>query len=95
MQQTSLQVAKQLTPVVREAVEQLLGRTLRDDEEISVRAYEPHEAPSQAVQNSIAEELGRLLQEVDRKSDRIDPSDREELLDDAIRSVRPAYRSRR
>jgi hypothetical protein len=95
MQQSSLHSARTLPPPVRSALEQLLGRALSDNEAISVRAYQPHEAPSAEQQRAIANELRRYFAKIDEKAKDIAASEREEILDEAIRSVRPGYRSTR
>jgi hypothetical protein len=95
MQQSSLHSARRLSPPVRSALEQLLGRALSDDEAISVRAYQPHEAPSPEQQRAIADELRRYFAKIDEKTKDIPESEQEEILDEAIRSVRPGYRSSR
>lgn len=95
MQQSSLHSARRLSPLVRSALEQLLGRALGDNEAISVRAYQPHEAPSLEQQRAIAEELRHYFAKIDPKCKDVSESDQEEILDEAIRSVRPGYRSTR
>ena len=95
MEQSSLHSARRLSPLVRSALEQLLGRALGDDEAISVRAYQPHEAPSLEQQRAIAVELRQYFAKIDPKSKEIAESEQEEILDEAIRSVRPGYRSTR
>jgi len=95
MQQSSLHNARTLSLPVRTALEQLLGRPLSDDEAISVRAYQPHEAPSQEQQRAIAGELRHYFAEIDEKTKDIPAREQEEILDEAIRSVRPGYRSTR
>jgi hypothetical protein len=95
MEQSSLHSARRLSPPVRSALEQLLGRPLGDNEAISVRAYEPHEAPSKEQQRALADELRQYFARIDSKSKDIPENEREEILDEAIRSVRPGYRSTR
>jgi hypothetical protein len=95
MQQSSLHSARKLSPPVRSALEQLLGRALSDDEAISVRAYLPHEAPSPEQQRAMAGELRHYFAKIDAKTKDIPESEQEEILDEAIRSVRPGYRSAR
>jgi hypothetical protein len=95
MQQSSLHSARRLSPLVRSALEQLLGRALGDDEAISVRAYQPHEAPSLEQQRAIAGDLRQYFAMIDLKSKDISESEQEEILDEAIRSVRPGYRPTR
>jgi hypothetical protein len=93
MQQSSLHSARDLPEPVRNAIEQLLGRALGDDEEVSIRAYQPHEGPSVEQQRLIAEDLRRLFQRTDQKATSLSLDEQEEALDEAIRSVRPGYRS--
>ena len=67
MQQSSLYGAKALPPPVRSVLEQLLGRALDDSETISVRAYQPHEAPAPDQQQAAARELRKHFAEIDAK----------------------------
>jgi len=92
MQQSSLYGAKALPPPVRSALEELLGRALDDSETISVRAYQPHEAPSPDQQKASARDLRKHFAEIDAKSKDIPESEQDEIIDEAIRSVRPEYR---
>lgn len=95
MQQSALRSARLLSPPVRTALEQLLGRTLGDDEAISVRAYQPHEAPSADQQHAGAAALRQYFAKIDEKSKDIPETEKEEILDEAIGSVRAGYRSDR
>ena len=95
MEQSALHSARRLSPPVRSALEQLLGRTLSDNEAISVRAYQPHEAPSLEQQQAVADELRRYFAEIDEKTKDIPENEQEEILDEAIRAVRPGYRATR
>ena len=95
MEQSSFHSARRLSPPVRSALEQLLGRSLGDNGAISVRAYEPHEAPSKEQQRAIADELRQYFARIDSNTKDIPQNEREEILDEAIRSVRPGYRSTR
>ena len=92
MEQSSLHSARKLPQPVRIALEQLLGRTLSDNEAISVRAYQPHEAPSPDQQRHLTDELRRHFAKIDEKAKDIPESEQEEILGEAIRSVRPDYR---
>ena len=95
MEQSSLHSARKLPQPVRRALEQLLGRILSDNEAISVRAYQPHEAPPPEQQRQLTEELRHHFAKIDERTKDIPESDQEEILDEAIRSVRPGYRPRR
>jgi hypothetical protein len=74
-------------------LEQLLGRALSDNESISVRAYQPHEGPSPEQQRVIADELRQYFAKIDEKTKDIPADEQEEILHEAIRSVRPGHRS--
>ena len=89
MQQSSLHSAKELSLPVRNALEQLLGRPLSDNEAISVRAYQPHEAPTAQQQRAVADDLRQYFARIDQKSKNISEGDREEIIEEAIRSVSP------
>jgi hypothetical protein len=93
MEQSSLHVARTLPPPVRTALEQLLGRALRDNEAVSIHTYQPHEAPSPEQQRSFAAALRRHFSEVDQRAKDIPEDEQEAVVDEAIRSVRPGYRS--
>jgi hypothetical protein len=88
MEQSSLHNARTLSPLVRSALEQLLGRALSDNEAISVRACQPHEAPSPEQQRAVADELRRYFAKIDEKTKDIPATEQEEILDEAIRNVR-------
>jgi len=92
MEQSSLHSARKLPQTVRSALEQLLGRALRDDEAISVRAYQPHEVPPPEQQPALTDELRRHFAKIDERTNDIPEGEQEEILDEAIRSVRPGYR---
>jgi len=89
MQQSSLHKVRTVSATVRNALEQLLGRALSDNEAISVRTYQPHEAPSPEQQRAIAEELRQYFAKIDERTKDIPESEQEEIVDEAIRSVRP------
>ena len=76
-------------------MEQLLGRPLDDNEAISVRAYQPKEGPTVEQQRAIADELRLYFARIDERAKHLPNSEQEEILDEAIKSVRPGYRSAR
>ena len=92
MQQSSLHSARELSPAVRNALEGLLGRSLNDDEAVSVRAYEPHEAPASEYQRTTAWGLRQYFANIDQKLKDVPEDELDEIVDEAIRSVRPGYR---
>jgi len=92
MQNVSIQKAEDLSKAVKSALESRLGRTLEADEEISIMAYRPHEAPQGPVRGQLAQSL---TEQMDDMAERVkDASDDalDEILDDGMRSARPDYR---
>jgi hypothetical protein len=86
--------AAELRPQTRAAVEAELGRSLGDDEEVSIMAFVPHEAPEGTAGQNAARQLTEHLARVDQKLQRAPKQEIEEMLDEALRSVRPGYRDR-
>jgi hypothetical protein len=61
MENVSINLARDLPASARSAVENLLGRSLRDDEEVSIMALESHPAPSGEARRASAERLRGAL----------------------------------
>jgi hypothetical protein len=93
MEQSGLHSARTLSPPVRVALEQILGRALADNESVSLRVYQPHEAPSPERRQQLAGELLEHFARVDERAKDIPEAEQDEVLDEAIRSVKPGYRS--
>ena len=91
MENVSIHKASDLSPEAKSAIELLLGRAIEADEEISVMALRPHPAPQGPVRQVLARKLESLM---DRMADRVKDvpeSEVDEILDEAMRSVRPGY----
>jgi hypothetical protein len=87
--------ATDLVPEMRAAVEAQLGRSLRDDEEVTIRTSDPHPAPDGEVRREIAERMRRHFELADS---RVAPGTEEEIekeINEALREVRPSYRDYR
>lgn len=85
--------AKDLSPDQRAAIESLLGRRVLEDEAISIRAIEPP-ALSDERKQQLVEQLKKYFAEVDARRKGGSPEEAEEILNEAMRSVRPGYRPR-
>lgn len=83
--------AKDLSPDQKAAIESLIGRQLLDSEDISVRAFEPP-ALSHERRRELAEQLKNYFAEVDSRRKPGSPEEAEEIINEAMRSVRPGYR---
>lgn len=83
--------AKDLTPNQKQLIEGLVGRRLLEDETVSVRAFAtPHISDERRLE--IAEELKKYFAEVDSNRKPATAEEAEEIITDAIRSVRVGYR---
>jgi hypothetical protein len=83
--------ARDLSPDQKAAIESLLGRRILEDEAISVRAIEPP-ALSDERRHELVEQLKKYFAEVDARRQPGSPEEAEEIIDEAMRSVRPGYR---
>jgi hypothetical protein len=83
--------AKDLSPDQKAAIESLLGRRILEDEAISVRAIEPP-ALSDERKHELVEQLKKYFAEVDARRQPGSPEEAEEIINEAMRSVRPGYR---
>jgi hypothetical protein len=83
--------AKDLSPSQKAVIEDLLGRQVFHDETISIRAID---APrmSEARRRELVTELQTYFAKVDAKRKPGTKADEEEILNEAMRSVRPGYR---
>ena len=87
---------KELSPNQRLVVEGLLGRAVKEDEAVSVNAIAPNRivpsSLSDGERRSTLEALRRYFDRVDSQRAPIGDEDEDEIITDAIRSVRPNYR---
>jgi len=86
-----IRAAKGLSPDQKTAIESLLGRRVLEDEEISVRAICPP-ALSEQRRKELIEELKKYFAEADARRQPGSAEQADEILDEAMRSVRPGYR---
>jgi hypothetical protein len=91
---TSIRSAKDLSPEQKAAIESLLGRRLLGSEDISVCAFEPL-ALSDERRRELVEQLKKYFAEVDARRKTGSPEEAEDLINEAMRSVRPDYRPHR
>jgi hypothetical protein len=91
MQNVSIQKASELPQAVKSAVEQLLGRPIAPDEEISVAAVPPQRIPHMESRAAVARNLEAFLQ---RRADKVNGLPEEEI-DAAIHEALDAVRHQR
>ena len=92
MHQSPLHSARKLPPGIKVALESLLGRALKDNESVSVHTYEAHEAPTERVRKAALRGLKQHFAEIDEQLKDVAKEEHEEAIEEALRSVRPAYR---
>jgi len=92
MQNVSIQKASELPQEVKSAVEQLLGRPIGPDEEVSVAAIPPQQIPASENRAVIAQRLEALL---NRRAEKIADVSDEEIdgaVDESVDHVRHSRR---
>ena len=89
-----IQKANELRPQTRAAVEAELGRALSDDEDVSIMAFSPHDAPSGEARREAAQKLEAHLKKIDSRTAQVSEEEAEAALNEALKSVRPGYRER-
>ncbi|MGA2575351.1 MAG: hypothetical protein ABSH24_04925 [Bryobacteraceae bacterium] len=88
MQIVSIQKAADLPPNVKSAVEQLLGRPIGADEEVSVVAVPPGQMPPSEPRARVAQQLENLL---NRRAAKVGDTSDEEIdaaIDETVDRVR-------
>jgi hypothetical protein len=89
MENVSINLARDLPASARTAVETLLGRSLRDDEEVSVMALDPHPAPSGEARRATAERLRGALDQLALKAHDVADGVVDDAVDEAMNHIRP------
>jgi hypothetical protein len=83
--------AKDLSPDQKAVLEALLGHRVQESDSVSVRTFEPAMVPHQR-KLEIADELRKYFAEVDASRRPVSEEEAEDIITEAMRSVRPSYR---
>lgn len=87
---------KDLSPEQRRAVENLLGRSVADDESVSIKGIRPSAIVSprllSAERTEALAKLRRYFAKVDAQRQPVSETAEEEIINEALRSTRPNYR---
>ena len=83
---------KDLSPDQKMAVESLLGRSVLEQETVSVQAFQPP-AISDQGRKEIVGALRQYFAEVDAKRQPVSDREAGDIINEAMRNSRPAYRS--
>jgi hypothetical protein len=91
MDSVSMKRAHDLSVPVKAAIESLLGRPLQDDEQVSIRVYSRHEAPSGEARAAAARRLEEHLERMAAKVRDVSEEEMEAAVDEAMHQVRPRH----
>ena len=83
---------KDLSLEQRQAVETLLGRPVSDEESVNVRAFAPPLPPSEGDRKAALEGLKQYFALIDAKRQPASDEEADDIINEALRSVRPSYR---
>jgi hypothetical protein len=92
MESVGINWARDLAPPVKAAIENLLGRPLQDDEQVSVQVYRRHEAPQGEARREAARRLEEHLDRMAGKARDVSRDEMEAAIDEALDQVRPKRR---
>ena len=84
--------AKDLSPDQRTAIENLVGRSISDQEEISLRVLQPPKDISPERRQEILEGLNAYFARIDAQRQPVSEQEENEIINEALRSTRPNYR---
>jgi hypothetical protein len=82
---------KDLSPDQKIAVESLLGRSVSEQETVSVQAFQPPVISDQRRQQ-VVEGLRQYFAEVDAKRQPVSAEEADDIINEAMRNSRPGYR---
>ncbi len=88
MENIAIQKANELPSDARRAVEQVLGRALEHDEEVSIMAFSPHEAPTGDARQALARQLEDRITRTAARVQNVSTEEQEAAIDEAVNHVR-------
>ncbi len=80
--------ADELPSEARRVVESVLGRVLKPDEEVSIMAFSPHDAPTGEARQKIARQLQDRITRTAESVRHVPDDEQEAAIDDALNHVR-------
>lgn len=90
MQNMAVNLAGDLSHTARTAIEDILGRALREDEQISVMAFRPHAAPTGKDRCVSAAHLKTAMDDLAAKALPVEQREFEDAINEDLDHVRPA-----
>ena len=80
--------ANELPSDARRMVERVLGRVLEPDEEVSIMAFSPHDAPTGEARQKLARQLEDRISRTAESVRHVPDDEQEAAIDDALNHVR-------
>jgi len=80
--------ANELASDARGVVERVLGRVLEPDEEVSIMAFSPHDAPTGEARQKLARQLEDRITRTAESVRQVPDDEQEAAIDDALHHVR-------
>jgi hypothetical protein len=80
--------ANELPSDARRAVERVLGRVLEPDEEVSIMAFSPHDAPTGEARQKLARQLEDRISRTAESVRHVPDDEQEAAIDEALNHVR-------
>ena len=80
--------ANELPSDARRVVERVLGRVLEPDEEVSIMAFSPHEAPTGEARQKLARQLEERITRTAESVRQVPDDEQEAAINDALQHVR-------
>jgi L-lactate utilization protein LutC len=88
MQNIAIHKAQELPADARQAVERVLGRPLREEEEVSIMALSSHEAPMGDERQAVARNLEQRIKKTAKRVKDVADDQLEEVINQAVDHVR-------
>jgi hypothetical protein len=85
--------ARALKPQTRAAIEAELGRSLKDDEDVSIMAFSTYEAPAGEARSRAGQKPETCFKRMDKKSASVSSKVAGTALQQALKKMRPESES--
>lgn len=84
MQNIAIHKVQELSADARQIVEQVLGRPLQDDEEVSIMAVAPHDDPKGSDRQLLARKLEQRIKKTAKRAQSLPEDQVEEIVNEAL-----------
>ena len=87
-----VQHARDLNTTVRDWLQRIFGRALRDDEDVTILLSTPHLVPASPDRTVVARRLEQALDHAASNMENVSQAEFDTALDEAMMTIRPTYR---